>query len=82
MRTTAVDVDADRRAAEVEDRDGVRRVLADRDLVHLRVVPSASATVPPTNRTIAGAPAMAKPPRPAVSVIAESPMSGLASSGP
>ena len=46
------------------------------------VVASASATVPPTNCTIAGAAAIAKPPRPAVSVIAESPMSGLASSGP
>ena len=47
-----------------------------------RVVRSASDTVPPTNRTIAGAPAMANPPSPAVSVMAESPMSGLASSGP
>ena len=34
------------------------------------------------DRTIAGAVAIAKPPSPAVSVIAESPMSGLASSGP
>ena len=47
-----------------------------------RVVASASGTDPPTNRTIAGAVAIAKPPIPAVSVIAESPMSGLASSGP
>ena len=47
-----------------------------------RVVASASGTVPPTKRTIAGAVAIAKPPMPAVSVIAESPMSGLASSGP
>jgi hypothetical protein len=45
-------------------------------------VRTASGTVPPTNRTIAGAPAMTKPPRPMVSVIDESPMSGLASSGP
>ena len=47
-----------------------------------RVVASASGTVPPTSRTIAGAVAIAKPPMPAVSVMAESPMSGLASSGP
>ena len=47
-----------------------------------RVASIASATSPPTNRTIAGAAAIAKPPIPAVSVIAESPMSGLASSGP
>ena len=45
-----------------------------------RVVRNASDTVPPTNRTIAGAPAMAKPPSPAVSVIALSPMSPAASS--
>lgn len=43
---------------------------------------SASDTSPPTKRTIAGAAAIEKPPRPAVSVMAESPMSGLASSGP
>ena len=47
-----------------------------------RVVARASGTVPPTSRTIAGAVAIEKPPMPAVSVIAESPMSGLASSGP
>ena len=47
-----------------------------------RVVARASGTVPPTNRTIAGAVAIENPPIPAVSVIAESPMSGLASSGP
>ena len=47
-----------------------------------RLVASASGTVPPTRRTMAGAVAIAKPPMPAVSVIAESPMSGLASSGP
>ena len=47
-----------------------------------RVVASASGTVPPTRRTIAGAVAIAKPPMPAVSVMAESPMSALASSGP
>ncbi len=47
-----------------------------------RVVRMASTTEPPTNRTIAGAPAIANPPSPAVSVIAESPMSGLASSDP
>ena len=46
------------------------------------VVLIASGTVPPTNRTMAGAPAMAKPPSPTVSVMAESPMSGFASSGP
>jgi hypothetical protein len=39
-------------------------------------------TSPPTNFTIAGAAAIAKPPIPAVSVMAESPMSGFASSGP
>ena len=39
----------------------------------------ASCGVPPTNCTIAGAAAMAKPPRPAVSVIALSPRSGAAS---
>ena len=47
-----------------------------------RVVASASGTSPPTKRTIAGAAAIAKPPMPEVSVMAESPMSGLASSGP
>ena len=47
-----------------------------------RVVGQRVGTVPPTNLTIAGAAAIAKPPMPAVSVIAESPMSGLASSGP
>ena len=47
-----------------------------------RVARSAIGTSPPTNLTIAGAAAIAKPPMPAVSVIAESPMSGLASSGP
>src|SRR5712671_431186 len=47
-----------------------------------RVYSSASAGVPPTNWTTAGAPPIAKPPRPAVSVIALSPMSGLASPGP
>jgi hypothetical protein len=44
-----------------------------------RVWARACAGVPPTNCTIAGAAAMAKPPRPAVSVIAESPMSAPAS---
>jgi hypothetical protein len=39
----------------------------------------ASAGVPPTNLTMAGAAAMAKPPTPAVSVIAESPRSAAAS---
>src|SRR6185295_6286125 len=39
----------------------------------------ASAGVPPTNLTIAGAAAIAKPPTPAVSVIAESPRSAAAS---
>ena len=48
----------------------------------VRVARSASGTSPPTKRTIAGAAAIAKPPMPAVSVMAESPMSGLASSGP
>ena len=48
----------------------------------VRVARSASGTSPPTNFTMAGAAAMAKPPMPAVSVMAESPMSGLASSGP
>ncbi len=47
-----------------------------------RVASIASATSPPTNFTIAGAAAIAKPPMPPVSVMAESPMSGLASSGP
>ena len=47
-----------------------------------RVARSASAGVPPTNWTIAGAPPMANAPMPAVSVIALSPMSGLASPGP
>ena len=46
------------------------------------VVASASGTEPPTNRTMAGAVAIDMPPMPAVSVMAESPMSGLASSGP
>src|SRR5262249_22605666 len=48
----------------------------------VRVNLSASDGVPPTNCTTAGAPPIAKPPRPAVSVIALSPMSGLASAGP
>ena len=43
------------------------------------VLASASCGVPPTNLTIAGAAAMAKPPTPAVSVIALSPRSGAAS---
>jgi hypothetical protein len=43
------------------------------------VLASASCGVPPTNLTIAGAAAMAKPPSPAVSVIALSPRSGAAS---
>ena len=47
-----------------------------------RLAASASAGVPPTNVVIDGEAAMAKPPMPSVSVIAESPMSGLASSGP
>ncbi len=47
-----------------------------------RVASSASSGVPPTNRVMAGDAAMANPPRPSVSVIAESPRSGLASSGP
>ena len=46
------------------------------------VQPRASPTSPPTSCTMAGAPAMANPPSPTVSVIAESPMSALASSGP
>ena len=40
---------------------------------------SASSGVPPMNLTMAGAPAMAKPPMPPVSVIALSPISRLAS---
>ena len=47
-----------------------------------RLAASASAGVPPTKVVIDGEAAMAKPPMPSVSVIAESPMSGLASSGP
>ena len=47
-----------------------------------RVAASADAAVPPTSLTIAGAAAIANPPRPPVSVIAESPMSGFASCGP
>ena len=49
--------------------DSIRRLLA-----------VASAGVPPTNWTIAGEAAIAKPPRPLVSVIAESPRSAAASS--
>ena len=41
---------------------------------------TAEDAVPPTNPTIAGDAAMANPPKPTVSVMAESPMSGLASS--
>ncbi|GBD28799.1 hypothetical protein HRbin31_00820 [bacterium HR31] len=44
------------------------------------VAARASCGVPPTNFTMAGAAAMAKAPIPAVSVMVESPMSGLASS--
>src|ERR671910_594264 len=47
-----------------------------------RVAATASSGVPPTKRTIAGAAAMAIPPMPMVSVMVESPMSRLASSGP
>ncbi len=47
-----------------------------------RVNSRASAGLPPTKRTIAGAAAIANPPIPNVSVIALSPRSGLASSGP
>ncbi len=47
-----------------------------------RVARTAAATSPPTNRTIAGDAAIANPPTPDVSVIVESPMSGLASAGP
>ena len=43
------------------------------------VVRPASWPDPPMKATMAGAPAMAKPPMPAVSVIVLSPMSGLAS---
>ena len=45
-----------------------------------RVRDRASAGVPPTKSVIAGAAAIAKPPRPVVSVIVLSPMSGAASS--
>ena len=41
---------------------------------------NARSAVPPTKRTMAGAAAIAKPPMPPVSVMLESPMSGLASS--
>ena len=44
-----------------------------------RVRWTAPVAVPPTNPTMAGDAAMANPPRPTVSVIAESPMSALAS---
>ncbi len=47
-----------------------------------RVNSRASEGLPPTKRTIAGAAAIANPPIPNVSVIALSPRSGLASSGP
>jgi len=57
----------------------VRRALAELISYMSRVYSSASAGVPPTNWTTAGAPPIAKPPRPAVSVMALSPMSGLAS---
>ena len=47
-----------------------------------RVAATASSGLPPTKRTMAGAAAMAIPPMPMVSVMVESPMSRLASSGP
>ncbi len=47
-----------------------------------RLFSVASAGVPPTNCTIAGAAAIANPPTPAVSVIALSPRSAAASSTP
>jgi hypothetical protein len=47
-----------------------------------RLAAAASAGVPPTNCTIAGAAAIAKPPSPAVSVMALSPRSAAASSTP
>ncbi len=73
-------VDAGGRAAEVEGGsvnagllpsviDSIRRLFA-----------VASAGVPPTNCTMAGDAAIAKPPRPLVSVMAESPRSAAASS--
>ena len=48
----------------------------------LRLFAVASAGVPPTNWTIAGDAAIAKPPSPLVSVMAESPRSAAASSMP
>src|SRR5215204_5528435 len=47
-----------------------------------RVAATASSGLPPTKRTMAGAAPMAIPPMPMVSVMVESPMSRLASSGP
>jgi hypothetical protein len=65
--------------AEAERGDREVGVGADGDAPISRVAASASSGRPPTNWTIAGAAAIAKPPKPAVSVIVESPMSGLAS---
>ena len=64
---------------EAEGGDREARVRAERDPPMARVAARASSALPPTNWTIAGAAAIAKPPRPAVSVMALSPMSGFAS---
>ena len=63
-------IDADRCATELEHRNLVHRVLGHRDLVHRQRS---------AHRAGCRA-AMASPPRPTVSVMVESPMSGLASS--
>jgi len=58
----------------------VKRVCSPAVISYIsRVAVLASSGVPPTKLTMAGAAAMAKAPIPAVSVIVESPMSGLAS---
>ena len=70
-------------ATELKYRDLECGMLSPRVISYIvRVVRRANGPSPPTKRTIAGAAAIAKPPMPAVSMIAQSPMSGLASSGP
>ena len=61
----------------------LKDALSDHVISYMRsVVAAASWGRPPTNSTIAGAAAIAKPPSPTVSVIVLSPMSRFASAAP
>jgi hypothetical protein len=74
-------VDASAGGLKTERRNSERRVFANTDLAHSLGVGQGIFDVPPTKPTMAGAAAMAKPPIPAVSVMALSPRSGFASAG-